>query len=158
MLKCMKFCSLPILTYQANTCETAFKMFLLMARSDCTEGGPGPGRGPGTGKMGYYYILCCTVHTALGRGRGPGTGNGTMGCGPIFPLFPYLICVPVMLSNLIQLLCPRCNVNSNSPLPFPVPFPLPCSLNEPLFPLFTVAKWLMESMAFIVTDSFLRKN
>ena len=51
-----------------------------LARSDCTEGGPGTGTGPGTGRMGYY-ILCCTVHTALG----PGTGNCTMGCGPIFP-------------------------------------------------------------------------
>ena len=54
-----------------------------MARSDCTEGGPGPGRGPGRGRMGYY-ILCCTVHTAPGRGRGPGMGNGTIGYGPIF--------------------------------------------------------------------------
>ena len=57
-----------------------------MARSDCTEGGPGTGMGPGTGRMGYY-ILCCTVHTALGLGTGPGTGNCTMGCGPIFPFF-----------------------------------------------------------------------
>ena len=66
-----------------------------MARSDCTEGGPGPG----TGRMGYY-ILCCTVHTAVGLGMGP--GNGTMGCGPIFL---YLMCVPVMRCNHIQLLC-----------------------------------------------------
>ena len=78
-----------------------------MACSHCTEGGPGPGTGPGTGRMGYY-ILCCTVHTALGTGTGtgpgpgPGPGNCTMGCGPIFP---YLICVPVMRCNHIQLLC-----------------------------------------------------
>ena len=57
-----------------------------MAHSDCTEGGPGPGMGLGMGRMGYY-ILCCTVHTALGLGMGPGMGNCTMGCGPIFPFF-----------------------------------------------------------------------
>ena len=57
-----------------------------MARSDCTEGGPGMGTGPGTGRMGYY-ILCCTVHTELGPGMGLGTGNCTMGCGLIFPFF-----------------------------------------------------------------------
>ena len=54
----------------------------VMALSDCTEGGPGPG----TGRMGYT-ILCCTVHTAPGMGTGPGTGKCTMGCGPIFPSF-----------------------------------------------------------------------
>ena len=57
-----------------------------MARSDCTEGGPGTGTEPGTGRMGYY-ILCCTVHTELGLGMGLGTRNCTMGCGPIFPFF-----------------------------------------------------------------------
>ena len=72
----------------------------LMARSDCTEGGAGPGTGPGTGRMGYY-ILCCTVHTAAGMGTGMGLGNCIMGCGPIFP---YLICVLVMRCNHIQLL------------------------------------------------------
>ena len=64
-----------------------------MARSHCTE--PGMGLGTGTGTMGYY-ILCCTVHTVAGPGTGTGPGNATMGFGPIFP---YLICVPVMRCN-----------------------------------------------------------
>ena len=73
----------------------------VMARSHCTEPGQGPGLGPGTGRMGSY-ILCCTVHTVAGPGTGLGLGNGTMGCGPIFPC---LICVPVMRCNQFQLLC-----------------------------------------------------
>ena len=63
----------------------------LLACSHCTE----LGMGPGMGTMGYY-ILCCTVHTVVGPGTGTGPGNATMGFGPIFP---YLICVPVMRCN-----------------------------------------------------------
>ena len=49
-----------------------------MARSHCTglELGAGPGMGMGT--MGYY-ILCRTVHTALGLGLGP---------DPLSPIVP----------------------------------------------------------------------
>ena len=70
-----------------------------MARSHCTE--PGMGTGLGTGQLGYH-ILCCTVHTVVGPRTGTGLGNATMGFRPIFP---YLICVPVMRCNQFQLLC-----------------------------------------------------
>ena len=63
--------------------------------------GNGTGTGTRNGTIGLL-ILCCTVHTVGGPGVGTGLGKCTMGCGPIFP---YLICVPVMHFNHFQLLC-----------------------------------------------------
>ena len=67
---------------------------ILMARSHCT--GPRPEAGPGMGleAMGYY-IICITVHTALGL---------KMGLDPLSPIVPVLFPVPVPFSFL-------CSVN-----------------------------------------------
>ena len=71
------------------------------------------GRGTGTGnrKNGLLYIMLYCSHCT---GNGNGTRNGKLynGLWTHFSLFPYLICVLVMLSNHILPLCPRCNVNS----------------------------------------------
>ena len=58
-------------------------VFFLMARSHCTE----PGPGLGTGKNGFLYIVF-TVHTALRQGQGP---------EPLFSivLVPFPVPVPV---------------------------------------------------------------
>ena len=57
-----------------------------------------------TGKNGFLYILCRTVHSAgTSLGLGPGPGNLAMGSIPNF-------LVPVLL----------------------FPFPIPCSVNVPL--------------------------
>ena len=69
----------------------------LMAHSHCTD--PGPVLGPelGTGTM-DFYILCCTVHTALRQGHKP---------DPLSPivlvLFPVPAPVPVLCSVNKQL-------------------------------------------------------
>ena len=83
----------------------------------------GRGTGTGNGKNGLLYIMLYCSHCTR---NGNGTGNGKLynGLWTHFSLFPYLIRVPVMHSNPIQLLCPRCNVNSTphsrsrSPSPF----------------------------------------
>ena len=53
---------------------------ILMARSQCTE--PGPGQGTGQGMM-DFYIMLCTFHITQGQGPGRGTGAGTNGSIPI---------------------------------------------------------------------------
>ena len=64
----------------------------LISHSHCTE--PGPGMGPGT--MGYY-ILCCTVHTAMRQGQEP---------DPLFPIvlvpFPVQVLVPCSVNKPLE--------------------------------------------------------